>query len=168
MGTQYSVAYFVAVSATCGCSVVWCQSQTRTAVTTMAEMTMAIMATMNNPRDFGDGRGWVLGSISPVNDMGPKELKISSQTPRAPLSYRLEARSTAPIQSSPNDGAGAPCRTGPGGGSFPEIRGEPPRGLDPPTSRLRNCRPAGVSYWGGPPPSYHCAAPPDMRRRTAE
>src|SRR2546430_8878441 len=124
----------------------------------MAEMTMAIMATMNNPRDFGDGRGWVLGSISPVNDMGPKELKISSRTPRAPLSYRLEVRSTAPIQSSPNDGARAPCRTGPGGGSFPEIRGEPPGGFDPPTCSLRNCRSAGLSYGGTAPPSSHGAA----------
>src|SRR2546426_11404392 len=102
MGTQYSVAYFVAVSATCGCSVVWCQSQTRTAVTTMAEMTMAIMATMNNPRDFGDGRGWVLGSISPVNDMGPKELKISSQMPPAPLRYRFQGPSRGTKQSSAN------------------------------------------------------------------
>src|SRR6266566_5312938 len=97
MGTQASLTYFAAVSVTRGCSVVWCQSQRRTADITTAAMTVARTATRNHPRDFRDGWDVPLDSISPGDRIGPSELKISEST-----AARLCSAVRGPSRDGPN------------------------------------------------------------------
>src|SRR5207249_11861958 len=95
--TQASLTSFAAASVTGGCSVVWCQSQRRTADITTAAMTMARTATRNHPRDFRDGWDVPFGSISPGDRMGPTELKISQST-----AARLRSAVREPSWDGPN------------------------------------------------------------------